>query len=859
VLLDQPSTEGLKTLSVSITNNWALPIGTDPSGNTAGLKVLFGNFTNLGAFADFRAQSQVSTIAGGNQSGNANGAANSAGFNTPVGVCAAGNGVVYVVDYFGHDVRKISNGFVSTLAGSGTAGGANGIGTAATFNTPYGVAVNPVDGALIVTEVGGNRVRRVTTDGRVTTIAGSGTASEGDGVGTGATFNGPSGLAVSSTGIIYVTDYYGNTVRKITFSGGDPKLPTSYTVQTIAGTTAAGSSDGVGGAAGFNKPSGVAVGSDGNLFVADQANNSIRRVSSIGEVVTIAGTGTGSSVDGPGNTATFNAPRGITIVNNAVIVSERLGNRLRQITVANNGLASSATASGYQVATIAGAGQSGGTDGRGDTATFNAPLLISADPSGNVFVGDSGNTIREVTPISGFFPIGIPTGSASSAPVSLSNPDGQIPSTAGPTPYLTYTTTLASGATSNVRNWNFVVPAGVTAFEFTATVEADSSALTPPEGAVGIGSTKVNVRTLTGGASNLGFLNGPLSIARFNGPEYLALDAAGDLFTGDNYNSAVRLVSASGMVSTVAGTGFASGDVNGYGAAARFTNVSAVAATADGNTVFICDTGNYKIKRAAFLGGDRTNPNNWYVTTIAGTGTAGGNSSLQRGDSATFNIPVGLAMDSGGNLYVSEYSGNRLKRIVFTGGDPSAAANYEVTLLAGDTSSVSPIGGDTDSPSASSARFNHPNQIAIDASDNIYVADSSNHRIRVVTVDGVVTTLAGGVSGDTPSGTYVDGTGPAAHFITPSGVAIDSSGLIYVADSSDNHIRCITKAGVVTTLAGTGGVGASDGLGNVATFNNPASLAVTSSGTLYVGSTNDNGIRIVERIIGTGTRSAAKR
>lgn len=867
-LLDQGGDAGLKVLSVTLKNNWGVPIGQRPDGSPTGLKVRFSNFTNVNAFSDLRPKTTVSKIAGTGTAASIDGAAGSATFNGPAGVAYAGNGVLYVTDYAGQYIRKIANGYVSTLAGNGTAGAANGTGTSASFNNPYGIAVNPVDGAVFVADYTGNRIRRITPDGQVSTVAGTGVAGNAQGTGAAATFNHPIGIAFGFGGAAYVTETGGEDIRKIVLTGVDPKVPASYTVSRLVGSGTAASTDGTGSLASFNNPTGIASGPDGTLYVADRTGNKIRRIDTSGNVSTIAGTGVASSVDGSGKTATFNAPRGIAYVNGALVVSEAL--KIRQLTLNQGG--SPNTPASWTVATLAGSGATGKTDGSGDVASFTAPQLITADLSGNIVEADSSNVIRRITPNGGVFPIGIPSGTPPAELVQLSNADGTIPNPGDVTnlPYIQYAGALAAGATSAAKNWTFVIPNGVTAFEFTTTVEADSSILAPP-GAVdngptptapkNVGSPDVEIRTLAGGGSSLGYLDGSVVNARFNGPEYIATDQAGNVFVADQYNAAIRRISLSGNVSTIAGhVGGTPGLANGPGNVAAFSYPSGIAVTPDGSTVYVCDTVNNQIRRIAlsYSGADPTLSTNWYVNTIAGTGSAGGTYSTAPGSTATFNSPVGITLDPGGNLYVTESAGNRVRRLQFAGGDPTSSTNWRVMHLAGDLSGTAGLTGTTDGLGAI-ARFSNPTGIACDRSGILYVADTANHRIRQITPDGKVSTLAGGLSGDTPVAAYADGPAvsagaPVARLSSPTAICVDSAGYVYVGDSFNVRIRRISPTGYVMTVAGTGATGPKDGAGNVAQFSGLASLAVAPSGTIYIGEVNNNGVRLLQRILKTGTQ-----
>jgi len=856
-LLDHPGSPGIKVIRVSLINRWGLTIGQLPNGTVTGIRVLFSPINSVGAFSDIRPTVTVTTFAGTGSSGAADGHVGSATFTYPSGVAVDPMGNLYVTDYGGHRIRKIQGNFVSTLAGSGSAGYANGVGTSASFNGPLGIAYNPVDNSLVVAEILGHRIRRVTLDGRVSLIAGTGVAGDTDGSGDVAQFRSPCGVAVDSNGNIYVAETSGHRIRKIVFVGSDPTNPAHYAVSTFVGSPAAsaGFADGVGTAARFNAPRGLAIDPDGNLYVADENNRRIRRISPTGEVVTIAGSGVSGVVDGSGDTARFQAPYGIVWVNGALIVSEASVHILRQIRLKEPN-AAAGRASSWLVQTLAGsAGSSGSADGSGVDARFNVPRLLAADSSGNIYVADSYNhKIRRITPTNGFFPVGIATGNISSEPVQLANADGVIPSSDFGTdlPFIVYEEPLPPGATSTTKDWWFIVPAGVTAFEFTVRVETDTQGLVPPSASNGVGSALSLVRTFAGVAGRIGFADGVASQARFNGISGIAVDAMGNLYVADSANHAIRRISASGVVSTIAGSVGApeSGDADGLGSVARFNTPTGIAVTPDGTVIYVADSGNHKIKRIeTFWGADPTNPDNWTVSTIAGTGTAGKNDGT--GNLATFNEPYGIALDQWGNIYVTERTGNRVRRLQFRGGDRNLPTNWQVSLVAGDNSADAGASGDTDG-TGSSARFNAPCGIAVDRAGNLYVADSGNHRIRKIVNalgngGGTVSTLAGSAQG------YADGSGSSAQFNAPRGISIDASGYIYIADTGNHRIRLISPTGFVTTIAGNGTAGNVDGAGNVAQFNNPVALTISASGNLYVASgANGEVIRLIQRIISVG-------
>ena len=269
-------------------------------------------------------QVAVTTLAG-STAGSADGTGGAAQFYGPFGVAVDSSGTVYSADYRNNRIRKITPaGVVTTLAGSGTAGSADGTGGSAQFYGPFGVAVDS-SGTVYVGDRSNHRIRKITPAGVVTTLAGSGVAGFADGTGAGAQFNSPSGMAVDSSGTVYVADFGNSRIRKITPAG---------VVTTLAGSTA-GFADGTGAAAQFKLPDDVAVDFTGTVYVADTYNSSIRKITTAGVVTTLAGSGGSGFADGTGSAAKFNHPEGVDVdPTGTVYVGDTANNRIRQITPA---------------------------------------------------------------------------------------------------------------------------------------------------------------------------------------------------------------------------------------------------------------------------------------------------------------------------------------------------------------------------------------------------------------------------------------------------------------------------------------------------------------------------------------------
>ena len=309
----------------------------------------------------------VTTIAGDGTADFADGTGTAAKFRYPVGVAVQGDSL-FVADEFNHRIRKIilSTQVVTTVAGGGTAGFADGTGTAAKFTSPYGVAVQ--GDSLFVADRANNRIRKVILSTQVvTTVAGDGTRDFLDGTGTAAKFDRPYGVAVQGD-VLFVADSDNNRIRKIILS--------TQVVTTVAGDGTADFLDGTGTAAQFNNPSGVAVQGD-ILFVTDRNNNRIRKIIlSTRQVTTVAGDGTKDFLDGTGTTARFHYPRGVAVQGDILFVGDAFNNRIRKIILSTQ-----------EVTTVAGPthrwyASHGFADGTGSVARFN-------NPSGVAMQGDS--------------------------------------------------------------------------------------------------------------------------------------------------------------------------------------------------------------------------------------------------------------------------------------------------------------------------------------------------------------------------------------------------------------------------------------------------------------------------------------
>ena len=827
-----------------------------------------------------------------------------------------GGGNVYVAESLNHRVRKIDPaGVITTFAGTGESGfaGDGGPATKARLNSPFGLAVDTA-GNLYVADTYNRRVRRIDPAGMITTVAGNGQiGSSGDGGPASVARLGlPTGVAVDTTGNLYVADFLFERVRQIDPVG---------LISTIAGTGARGFSGDGGPAteARLDSPYAVAVDATGNLYVTDNGNQRVRRIDPAGLISTIAGTGEfGFAGDGgPATAALLGSPRHVAVdaAGNLYVV-DTLNQRVRRIDPAG------------VISTIAGTGESGfsGDGGPAATAQLNFPYGVATDTAGNVYMADTLNRrVRRIDPagvistVAGSYHGGFGGDGGPASTARFHQPHGVAVDATG---NLYVADTLndrvrrinPSGVITTVAGTGEPGYSGDGGPATAARLNAPRGVAVDATGNVYVADTfndrvrridHTGVISTLAGTGEPGFTGdgGPAMAARLYAPEGVAVDAAGNLYVADTDNHRVRRVDSAGVITTIAGTGESgySGD-GGPATAARLSLPQGVAVDAAGN-LYVADTSNHRVRRIDSAG---------LVSTIAGTGERGYSGDGGAGTAARLGSPREVAVDAEGNLYV--VSENTLRvlrpsvaaevslgigseparldvdqggaglvtlegRPVFWGHAVTASDGRRYSLFQRANGAIDSQGIEAAAPlrasdrmsqpgtrriatltgtgEASASGLNTPTAVALDAEGNLYVADTLNNRVRRIDPAGDFTTVAGtgepGYSGD-------GGPATAARLLGPHGVAVDAAGIVYVADSYNYRVRRIDSAGVITTVAGTGvpGYAGDDGPATAASFAGPQGVATDAAGNVYVTDPHNHRVRridpagVITTVAGTG-------
>ena len=330
-----------------------------------------------------------------------------------------------------------------------------------------------------------------------------------------------------------------------------------------------------------------------------------------------------------------------------------------------------------------------------------------------------------------------------------------------------------------------------------------------------VASGQTQIMTTVAGNGTAGFSgdSGQAASAELNQPSGVAIDASGNIYIADTNNNRVRKVSPGGVITTVTGAG-------GVGFSPALSQPSAVFVDGSGN-LFIADPGNYQIREVSASG---------VITTVAGSGTFGFSGDGGPATASDLNQPQGVFVDASGNIFIADTASFRIRKVTASNGNISTVAGNGTQGYAGD-------GG-----LATSAELNNPTGVFVDSAGNIYIADSGNNRVRKVSTSGNITTIAGtgtaGYFGD-------NGLATSAFLYNPTGVAVDTSGNVFIAVSTSSRIRMISTSGIITTVAGNGNAGFSgdSGPATSASLSHPKAIALDPSGDLFIADTGNNRIR----------------
>jgi len=733
-------------------------------------------------------QNTISTVAGSAAPNNVSPTA--ASIEGPVGVVRDAAGNLFVLTDSGV-IYKVTAGTTapSTLvifAGNNTAGlAASGIqATAARTNEPDGGALD-ANGNFYFAD-GGNCVIRevVASTGIINTVVGNGTCgfSGDNGPATSAQLNFPQGIAFDGSGNLYIADINNNVIRRVDGS--------TKTITTYAGTGAQGFTGDGGPAtsATFGFPQAVATDANENLFIADSDNNVIRRVDvGTGIITTVVGTGAQnySGDGGPATAATMQIPGGIV-----VDASENL-----YIADSGNAVIRKVTAATGIINTIVGVQSKfgfGGDGGPALSASLTNPFLLAVDSTtGNVWIPDYwNNRVRMYTASSGIITTVVGNGlvgdGGPATSASLYDPRSPILDSEG-------NLYIVDATNNRIR-------------------KVDTSGNISTVAGNGIVCPNTQDPCGEGGSAT----SASLSI-----PRTVTIDPSGNLIIADSGVNRIREVT-DGNITTIAGTGSAGFSGDGEPATGAELNDPRGVVLDSSQNMYFVDAGNNRVRRI-----DATTHD---ISTIAGNGPDGNAPSGCQGQgsfsgdggpaiSATLNCPLGLDIDSKGNLFVSDTQNNRIRRI--------DAVTQIITTVAGNgTAGFSGDGG-----AATSAMLNNPDRISINAAGNFFISDTNNERIRRVDgTTGIITTFAGNGS----FGFAGDG-GPAvsASFSAPTGVVVTSQGNMYVGDLFNNRIRLVLLNPNVTVSSSTAGfanqpINASSTLPVTVTNSGDAPLTISS-------------------------------
>ena len=642
----------------------------------------------------------------------------------------------------------------------------------------------------------------------ISTVAG-GASVNGSATGPNADLPGPSAVATDAAGNVYIAIPSAQEVLKIDTSSNlsvfaGMGYPTENPQQFDGKAAISGSLYG---------PSGLAVDASGNVYIADTINQLIRKVNTSGIMTTVAGNGTvcasSTSTCGDGGKATsamFNAPSAVAVDSAGnIYIADSGDNRIREV-VASTGIISTIAGSGVACSNPT----SACGDGKAATAAqLNYPLGVAVDRLGNIGIADTGDRRIRAIP-TGKTTIFTYAGTGNPCNVQAGCGDGG-PASKGT---LTSPTQLAVDTSENLY-------------------VADG-----PENRIRKIDSHATISTVAGtGTQGFGGDGGVPKAATLDLPRGVAVASSGNIYIADSGNQRVRAI-VKNVINSLAG-----GGLGGDGSASTDAILGgdhAVAVDSAGN-LYIADTFNNRI-RVVTPGNPPGN-----ITTIAGTGLAGYTGDGQAATKATLNSPLGLTIDTSNNIYIAD-SLNGVVRLVNSSGI--------ITTIAGNGQPCQTGSSCGDGGPATEANLSEPTGLALDSAGNLYIADYLGNRVRMVNPSGTISTLvdSSGLPCASPTQACGDG-GPAvnAHLFGPYGLVVDSSNNIYIADQGDNRVRVVNSSGIINPYAFTGAVGDTGDAASAltATFTAPQYLSIDGRGNIFVGSAAFYVIRRIDAPTGT--------
>lgn len=685
----------------------------------------------------------------------------------PEQVNVAPNGAVYIADTGHNRVRRIDpvTGVITTIAGLGGRGfsGDGGLAVNARLFAPTGVAAD-ASGNVYICDQSNHRIRKVAPNGIITTVAGSGQSGFADGPALSAKFYYPKSIAVDASGRVLIADPFNKRIRRLD--------PVAQQVVTVAGNGGSSFGDGIPAVqAGLGFPAAVWARSDGSFLIADSAHHRIRIVNAQGYIDTVAGTGVaGFSADGTvATSAKLSGPLSVSVnAQGEILIADAGNHRVRM--VAGDG----------RIYSVAGTGVAGynGDEIAGTQAKLNRPVSVVALPNGNCAIAEADNLRVRL----------------------LEGCDGTIHTLAG------------IPDTFNGDGWpaqaaQLVGPFGVARDAQGNTYVADFDAHRVRRiNAQGIISTFAGT-----GVAGFSGDGGPATQARLNLPVAVALDAQNNVLILETGNRRVRRVNGAGTITTVVGNGqWGSGGDGGPAVNASLQYPLGLAIDPSQN-LYITDSAARRVRKVSASGIIQT-----LAGTGTATGSIdgeGGNPADNLGDlgpaiSASFNSPRGIAVDSSGNVHVVDELAHRL-RVIDTALRIRTVAGTGVRTHSLDGLGGNPVDNLGDGGSAGAASLSAPAGLTFDRNGDLIIADAGNHRLRVVH-NGIIDTVGGGDSAtwslDGEGGTPVDDLGDQsalmdATFNSLTSVFADAAGNLLVTDWEAARLREVYSAGLPDNTA----------------------------------------------------------